>query len=321
MPVEFGVLGPIAAWRREPSRAAARGAERAAGQRRERGAATARRGAAPATTRLALKGPKQRAVLARLILARGEVVSVDRLVDDLWLDPPARAVGAIRTFVRDLRQALEPDRASRAPARILLTEGNGYVLATPGPTVDAWRFEHAVAAAATLPADRALDHLTTALGEWRGPAYAELADEHWTRAERARLTELRLHAVERGREARLALGRTAEAVGRARRARRRAPVARGRLAPARPGAVPRRPPGRCARGAAPSEDAPQSISSGSIPARTCGGSSRTSSATRTGWPRASSGCGPTPPPRTTGRWRQARRRGWSRRSGSCASSP
>jgi len=187
MPVQFGVLGPIAAWRREAAAAGGDG-------------------------RLALKGPKQRAVLARLILARGEVVSVDRLVDDLWLDPPPRAVGAIRTFIRDLRQALEPGRPSRAPAKILLTEGNGYMLATPEQTVDAWRFERAVTAAATLPAGQALDRLTTALGEWRGPAYAELAGEHWTRAERARLTELRLHAKERQAEARLALGRTAEAV-------------------------------------------------------------------------------------------------------------
>jgi hypothetical protein len=76
--------------------------------------------------------------------------------------------------------------------------------------VDAWRFEHAVATAATSPPDEA--RLTEALGWWRGPALAEFADEPWARVERSRLTELRLQAVERRAEARLALGRAAEAV-------------------------------------------------------------------------------------------------------------
>ncbi len=66
--------------------------------------------------RIALKGPRHRAVLARLIVARGEVVSVARLVDDLWPEPPPRAVGAVRTFVSDLRRALGPT-APRARGR------------------------------------------------------------------------------------------------------------------------------------------------------------------------------------------------------------
>jgi hypothetical protein len=78
--------------------------------------------------------------------------------------------------------------------------------------VDAWRFEQAVAAAATLPPAEGLVRLREALGWWRGPAYAEFADEPWARAERSRLAELRLHAVERQAEARLALGLAAEAV-------------------------------------------------------------------------------------------------------------
>lgn len=61
---------------------------------------------------LALKGPRHRAVLARLIVARGRVVPVGLLIDDLWLDPPAGAVSAVRTFVASLRRALEPDRAA-----------------------------------------------------------------------------------------------------------------------------------------------------------------------------------------------------------------
>ncbi|WP_435822598.1 AfsR/SARP family transcriptional regulator [Microbispora bryophytorum] len=177
--IAFGVLGPVTAWD----------------------------GAGGA---IALKGPRHRAVLARLIVARGRVVPVTRLVDDLWDEPPAGAVGAVRTFVAALRRALEPDRPPRTPARLLVTEGPGYALRAGADAVDAWRFEHAVAA--DLSPEDGLGRLEQALGWWRGPAYAEFADQDWARAERSRLSELRLHAVERHAEMRLALGRAAEAV-------------------------------------------------------------------------------------------------------------
>ncbi|MFC7940632.1 BTAD domain-containing putative transcriptional regulator, partial [Streptomyces sp. NPDC057387] len=172
------------------------------------GAVTAGRGPHP----LALKGPRHRAVLARLILARRRVVPVARLVEDLWETPPPRAVGAVRTFVGDLRRALEPDRPPRAPARLLVTEGPGYALRAAPDAVDAWRFETAVAEADRLPAAQAPDRLRAALGEWRGPAYAEFGTEDWARGERSRLTELRLRAVEARAELLVELGRAAEAV-------------------------------------------------------------------------------------------------------------
>ncbi|MGW0571750.1 AfsR/SARP family transcriptional regulator [Streptomyces tauricus] len=161
---------------------------------------------------LALKGPRHRAVLARLIVARRRVVPVARLVEDLWTEPPAGAVGAVQTFVAALRRALEPDRPPRTPARLLVTDGPGYALRAAPDTVDAWRFESALAGAADLPAPAALSTLEEALGWWRGPAYAEFAGEDWCRAERARLAELRLQAVERRAETLLALGRPADAV-------------------------------------------------------------------------------------------------------------
>ncbi|MFF7342833.1 BTAD domain-containing putative transcriptional regulator [Streptomyces antimycoticus] len=181
MRVGFGVLGPVVAWDADGHA-------------------------------IALKGPRHRAVLARLIVARRRVVPVSRLVDDLWTEPPPAAVGAVRTFVAALRRALEPQRPPRTPARLLVTEGPGYALRADVDTVDAWRFEQDVSAAATLPPDGALPRLEQALSRWRGPAYAEFADEDWARGERSRLAELRLHAVERQAEARLALGRAAEAV-------------------------------------------------------------------------------------------------------------
>jgi DNA-binding SARP family transcriptional activator len=88
-----------------------------------------------------LKGPRHRAVLARLLIAKGRVVPVDRLADDLWEAPPEGAVGAIQTFVSTLRRALEPARAPRTPARLLVTTPPGYALRAAPDAVDAWRFE------------------------------------------------------------------------------------------------------------------------------------------------------------------------------------
>jgi DNA-binding SARP family transcriptional activator len=179
--VTFGVLGPVAAW----------GADGAA---------------------LDLKGPRHRAVLARLAVARGRVVPLSVLIEDLWEAPPAGAAGAIQTFVGALRRAIEPGRSARTGFRILVTLGPGYALRAGPDDLDALRFERLAAAAASAPAPRAVELSGESLALWRGPAYAEFADEPWTEAERARLTELRLALTERQAEARLALGQPAQAV-------------------------------------------------------------------------------------------------------------
>ncbi|MBW4716816.1 BTAD domain-containing putative transcriptional regulator [Saccharothrix obliqua] len=157
-----------------------------------------------------LRGPRHRAVLARLLVAGGRVVPVTRLVDDLWTDPPEGAVGAIQSFVFTLRRALEPDRPARTPPRLLVTAAPGYALRTDD--VDAVRFEAALRAADDPDPAVALAAADAALALWRGPAYAEFADQPWARGEAARLDELRLLAVERRVAAVLALGRPAEAV-------------------------------------------------------------------------------------------------------------
>jgi DNA-binding SARP family transcriptional activator len=178
--VAFGVLGPVRAWD-------GAGAE------------------------LHLKGPRHRAVLARLLAAQGRAVPVDRLVDDLWDDPPPGALSAVRTFVAALRRALEPDRPPRRPAALLVTEGRGYALRADPATVDARRFEAAVAEAAGAPPSRALELLDAGLRAWRGPAYADL-DRTWARTERSRLDQLRLSAIEQRARALLDLGRPGSAV-------------------------------------------------------------------------------------------------------------
>ncbi|MFC9426023.1 BTAD domain-containing putative transcriptional regulator [Streptomyces sp. NPDC056987] len=165
---------------------------------------------------LALKGPRHRAVLARLLIARGRVVPVDRLAADLWERPPDGAAGAIQTFVAALRRALEPDRPPRAPARLLVTDSPGYALRAAPDAVDAWRFEAVAGAAGPLlaagRAGEALARLDRALALWRGPAYAQFTAEAWAHGEITRLDGLRLLAVERRAEALLELGRAAEAV-------------------------------------------------------------------------------------------------------------
>ncbi|MEU4835530.1 BTAD domain-containing putative transcriptional regulator [Streptosporangium sp. NPDC023615] len=149
---------------------------------------------------LPLGGPRQRGVLALLVAARGQVVSIDRLVDDLWRgEPPARAVTSLQAYVSNLRRLLEPGRPPRAPARLLVSAPPGYALRLPPEAVDAWRFEDLLNQARAVTAGdpvAARVLLAEALGLWQGPAFAEVADEPWAADETARLGELRLAARE-----------------------------------------------------------------------------------------------------------------------------
>jgi DNA-binding SARP family transcriptional activator/DNA-binding CsgD family transcriptional regulator len=155
-----------------------------------------------------LGGRRQRAVLALLVLARGETVSTDRLVDAVWGDrPPQAAIAALQSYLSHLRRRLEPDRGARSRESVIASRGSGYALMLDGDAVDAWRFERLVreAAGAADPAIALLEALTL----WRGPAYAEYAAEPWAQAEAARLNELREVARDQLAAARLARGETA----------------------------------------------------------------------------------------------------------------
>ncbi|MBU2666238.1 AAA family ATPase [Actinoplanes bogorensis] len=164
-----------------------------------------------------LGGPRQRAVLARLAIAGGEVVSADRLVDDLWGGDvvPAKALATLQVHVSHLRRALEPDRAPRTPATVLVSAPPGYALRLPSAEVDAWHFEELIRRAASVELATQGEHatqvelLTEALSCWKGDAYAEVAGESWAVPEVARLNSLRLLAVESRAEAQLALGQAA----------------------------------------------------------------------------------------------------------------
>ncbi|MEA2704834.1 MAG: hypothetical protein QOD63_2779, partial [Actinomycetota bacterium] len=162
--------------------------------------------------------PKQRAVLAVLLLSPNRVVSLDRLIELLWGDEaPARAAGALQAYISNLRRALEPARVARTPAQVLVTQPPGYLLRVQPDDVDAARFEALAEVGRVHLHDgrprAARRALTEALGLWRGPALAEFAFEAFADREASRLEELRIGAAEQRWEAELALRGHAQVVG------------------------------------------------------------------------------------------------------------
>jgi DNA-binding SARP family transcriptional activator len=85
-----------------------------------------------------LGGPMQRAVLALLLVGRGQVVSVDRMIDQLWHgEAPPRAIASLQAYVSNLRRLLEPGRSRRSPGRVLVSTSPGYAVRLPPDAVDA----------------------------------------------------------------------------------------------------------------------------------------------------------------------------------------
>jgi predicted ATPase/DNA-binding SARP family transcriptional activator len=165
---------------------------------------------------LAVGSPRQRAVLAALLLHGGESLSVDQFVDLLWPgDAPRTAATMVHGAVAGLRRVLDGNRRGDAP-QVLVTRDGGYTLQVAPEQVDAVRFERFMTAGRRLidesPA-RASGLLADALGEWRSSALAGV-EEHFARAAAARLEELRLQCVELHADAELRLGRQHDAVAR-----------------------------------------------------------------------------------------------------------
>jgi DNA-binding SARP family transcriptional activator len=156
---------------------------------------------------LPLGGAKQRALLALLLLHANEVVSTDRLLDDLWGDePPGSGATALRVRVSQLRKALDP-------GDVLVTRAPGYMLRVGPDQLDLFRFERLVGEADGAEPSLAGAALREALQLWRGPALADVAYEPFAQAPIRRLEELRLVALERRIDSDLALGRQLEAAG------------------------------------------------------------------------------------------------------------
>jgi len=155
-----------------------------------------------------LGGPKQRALVAHLLLDAGRTVSREQLIDGLWGERvPATAGKMVQVYVARLRKVLPPG--------LLQTRASGYAVALDFDGLDLHRFKRLVAEGRDLlaaDAEAASDRLREALGLWRGPALAEFS-EPFAIAERARLEEARLAALEDRIEADLAIGRNRDLVG------------------------------------------------------------------------------------------------------------
>ncbi len=163
---------------------------------------------------LQLGRPKQRAVLAILLVHANRPVSLEHLVDEIWgEDPPAQALASLQAYVSHLRRLLEPVREARTPARVLVSQPPGYRIAVAPEDLDAARFQALATQGRQLlgtgDPERAADLLGQALALWRGPVLADFADASFAREERARLDELRLGALEDRIAADLARGRPA----------------------------------------------------------------------------------------------------------------
>jgi class 3 adenylate cyclase/tetratricopeptide (TPR) repeat protein len=156
-----------------------------------------------------LGGAKPRALIAALALEPGRVVSVDRLVEDLWPgEPPETAAHALQVYVSQIRKALGSAAIS--------TRTPGYALELDTDCVDVGRFVRlAEAGRAELHAANfaiAESALRDALALWRGAALADFLYEPFAQTEIARLEDLRLVTLEERIEAGLALGRHVELV-------------------------------------------------------------------------------------------------------------
>ena len=169
--------------------------------------------------RVEIGGHKQRALLASLLLHANEVVSLDRLIDELWGETPPPTAGEDASG-SGLAAAPGAQRGRGSPRRTCWGARDpraGYLLKVEPGQVDADRFQGMLEEARRTRAEgkpeEAAEELRRALALWRGPALADFAYEPFAQTEIARLDELRLTALEERIEADLALGRHAELVG------------------------------------------------------------------------------------------------------------
>ena len=158
-----------------------------------------------------LGGARQRALLAILLLHRNEVVSADRLIEELYDGrPPPTAAKSLQAHVSRLRGALRPEDR-------LHTRPGGYVLEVAPDELDADRAARLLAegrkARGAGDHDAAAMSFDSALGLWRGRPLTDVAYDGFAQDEIARLDELRLECLEERLETDLERGRHAEVVG------------------------------------------------------------------------------------------------------------
>ena len=188
---------------------------------------------------LRLGGARQQLVLAMLLAEANSVVSTDALVDGLWGDsPPSAARHTVQGYVSELRKLLGP---------VIEREGTGYVVRVDESSLDSLEFESLISSGRSQLADdpdAAAASLRAALQLWRGPPFTALDDTEVLLAERTRLEELQLLALEDRAAAELALGRHREIAAELDALSREHPYREGLAGPAHAGVVPLGPSGR-----------------------------------------------------------------------------
>jgi class 3 adenylate cyclase/tetratricopeptide (TPR) repeat protein len=156
---------------------------------------------------LALGGTRQQTVLGSLLLRAGETVPLERLVDELWEQPPETAAKTVQVYVSRLRRLLSPGAIE--------SRSGGYALRLDGDHLDLTQFERLAdegrTALSAAEWERAASLLAEALALWRGPALGGLSAEP-LRREADRLEEARLQALEDRIEADLGRGRERQVV-------------------------------------------------------------------------------------------------------------
>src|SRR3954469_6055612 len=166
---------------------------------------------------LDLGSPKQRALLAVLLIHANRVIALDAVIDELWGDePPAKATSSLQAYISNLRKVLEPGRGPGQPAQVLVTQPPGYTIRIDGDALDASRFERLLSEGRRLLAEddvgAARSVLRDALALWRGPALVEFSREPFATGDSIRLNELRASAEEDVWETDLALDRSVDVV-------------------------------------------------------------------------------------------------------------
>jgi SARP family transcriptional regulator, regulator of embCAB operon len=168
------------------------------------------------SVRVPLGPPKQRAVLAMLVVNRNRPVSVDTLIDAVWdSDPVPAARTSIQSHVSTLRGLIR--NAGAEPSTVLASAPPGYQLSVPVADCDLDRFiAQKTAGLQALAAGRfeeASDRLTAALGEWRGPVLDDLRDFSFVDAFATKVLEDKVAAHAARAEAEMACGRAGAVIG------------------------------------------------------------------------------------------------------------
>lgn len=158
-----------------------------------------------------IRAPQPRLVLAVLLAEAGQIVTTDRLIDELWAEkPPRSATGMVQVYVMRLRRMLNGSPVA------LLTRGHGYQLLADDGAVDASLFERAAEmgrrSLAVGKTGHGVGQLAEALGLWRGRPFADVPTTHTITAAAERLEQIRLTATEDRLKGALDLGRHANVI-------------------------------------------------------------------------------------------------------------